>query len=296
VESDRQAILKTAAYIRHVCYKTRDPIGNLDRCPLRPPMTATEILAIPTQRYTADVQEEKVEDEDDDPIASINAMSITVGDHDSSSIYTARPKATIATSTKTTTTSSLAPLPTPSIQAPVKPTSSLRSLLGVPPLSTSKLGGGSLLGVPPSTSAKTAPAGIGGASGARIGGTPASSSVKTLPSEIAPKRRKVILGPGCSALDWARLKSSIPSKGFRKIRPSELKLHNTKQDAWSAFNGKVYDMTPYMRFHPGGEDELMRVAGRDGTRLFMLTHSWVNIDSMIDSCVIGILVPESSPP
>lgn len=27
-------------------------------------------------------------------------------------------------------------------------------------------------------------------------------------------------------------------------------------------------MTPYLPFHPGGEKELMRVAGRDGTKLF----------------------------
>ncbi len=44
--------------------------------------------------------------------------------------------------------------------------------------------------------------------------------------------------------------------------------HNTKKDAWVAFNGKVYSMTRYMRYHPGGEDQLMRCAGRDGTKLF----------------------------
>lgn len=47
-----------------------------------------------------------------------------------------------------------------------------------------------------------------------------------------------------------------------------LKTHNKRDDAWSAFNGKVYNITPYLAFHPGGERELMRVAGRDGTKLF----------------------------
>lgn len=47
-----------------------------------------------------------------------------------------------------------------------------------------------------------------------------------------------------------------------------LKQHNKKDDAWSAFNGKVYNMTWYLLYHPGGEKELMRVAGRDGTKLF----------------------------
>ena len=47
-----------------------------------------------------------------------------------------------------------------------------------------------------------------------------------------------------------------------------LKQHNTRQDAWTVINGKVYNVTPYLAFHPGGEKELMRVAGRDGTKLF----------------------------
>lgn len=47
-----------------------------------------------------------------------------------------------------------------------------------------------------------------------------------------------------------------------------LKLHNKKNDAWTAIHGKVYNMTAYLPFHPGGENELMRSAGRDGTKLF----------------------------
>ena len=53
-----------------------------------------------------------------------------------------------------------------------------------------------------------------------------------------------------------------------RITPSMLKLHNKRDDAWSAFDGKVYNITAYLPFHPGGEKELMRVAGRDGTKLF----------------------------
>jgi cytochrome b involved in lipid metabolism len=58
-----------------------------------------------------------------------------------------------------------------------------------------------------------------------------------------------------------------------RIPPSILKQHNKRDDAWSAINGKVYNITPYMSFHPGGEKELMRVAGRDGTKLFGKIHS-----------------------
>lgn len=32
--------------------------------------------------------------------------------------------------------------------------------------------------------------------------------------------------------------------------------------------GFVYNVSPYMEYHPGGEEELMRAAGSDGTDLF----------------------------
>ena len=53
-----------------------------------------------------------------------------------------------------------------------------------------------------------------------------------------------------------------------RVTPSMLKEHKSRDDAWSAFNGKVYNITPYLPYHPGGEKELMRVAGRDGSKLF----------------------------
>jgi len=53
-----------------------------------------------------------------------------------------------------------------------------------------------------------------------------------------------------------------------RIPPSILKQHNKRDDTWTAINGKVYNITAYLPFHPGGEKELMRVAGRDGTKLF----------------------------
>jgi cytochrome b involved in lipid metabolism len=183
--------------------------------------------------------------------------------------------------------------------------SSLRSMLGIPASGVPINGkASSSLGVPPSTTARTAPPGVGGAGGARLGVQTLKHDQEggraTLTSEIAPKRKKVVLEPGCSALDWAVKKGKMAEERSRRpdgmriqrITPSQLKTHNTREDAWSAFNGKVYDITPYLRFHPGGVQELMRVAGRDGTRLFMLTHSWVNIDAMIDACCVGILVSE----
>lgn len=59
-----------------------------------------------------------------------------------------------------------------------------------------------------------------------------------------------------------------------------------------ALNGKVYNVTPYAAFHPGGIPELMRGAGRDGTQLFGEVHPWVNYETMLTACLVGLLVDE----
>lgn len=129
-----------------------------------------------------------------------------------------------------------------------------------------------------------------------------ATSSLTLPpstSKRPPKKReKIALAPGHSPLDWAKLKASGRDlrgvETLMRITPSMLKQHNKRDDAWSAINDKVYNVTPYLSFHPGGEKELMRVAGRDGTKLFASTHSWVNVDFMLDSCLVGFLIAEHS--
>ncbi|KAJ7126846.1 cytochrome b5-like heme/steroid binding domain-containing protein [Mycena epipterygia] len=137
-----------------------------------------------------------------------------------------------------------------------------------------------------------------------VSAKPSSSSSLLVPATTqrppkpSKKRAMVALAPGHSPLDWAALKSSGADlrgvDNLMRIPPSVLKQHRSKDDAWSAFNGKVYNITPYLPFHPGGEKELMRVAGRDGTELFASTHAWVNADYMLDSCLVGFLIPEPS--
>lgn len=80
-----------------------------------------------------------------------------------------------------------------------------------------------------------------------------------------------------------------------RVTPSMLKKMTGRKgkDAWMALNGKVYNITPYADFHPGGVPELMRGAGRDGTRLFGEVHPWVNYENMLTSCLIGLLVDEA---
>lgn len=39
---------------------------------------------------------------------------------------------------------------------------------------------------------------------------------------------------------------------FRAVPAAELNEHKTVQSAWLSLNGTVYDVTTYMKYHPGG--------------------------------------------
>jgi cytochrome b involved in lipid metabolism len=80
-----------------------------------------------------------------------------------------------------------------------------------------------------------------------------------------------------------------------RVTPTHLKHNNGRKGkpAWSSYQGKVYNITPYLPFHPGGEGELRRAAGKDGGKLFMEVHPWVNWENMLGECLVGIMVAES---
>lgn len=136
-------------------------------------------------------------------------------------------------------------------------------------------------------------------------GPPAGLSASLVPGFSAPAipnpRKKVLLAPGHSPMDWANLQRSHSNLSgvskLMRVTPSLLKTQNGRKGkpAWASYQGKVYNMSPYVPYHPGGEGEIRRAAGKDGEKLFMETHPWVNWDNMLGQCLVGILVSEHDP-
>lgn len=48
----------------------------------------------------------------------------------------------------------------------------------------------------------------------------------------------------------------------------EVQKHNTEEDCWTVFHGKVYDVTKYLAKHPGGKHLILKNAGKDFTSDF----------------------------
>lgn len=117
------------------------------------------------------------------------------------------------------------------------------------------------------------------------------------PSAGKPRvRRKVPLGKGFGQLDWMRVGSDMGktrAAGMEKrwVSQKELAEHGTAEDCWMAVKGRVFDLTPYLSFHPGGREILLKVAGTDATRFFDYFHSFVNFEKLLENCLIGLLEP-----
>ncbi|XP_060905721.1 cytochrome b5 reductase 4 [Labrus mixtus] len=121
---------------------------------------------------------------------------------------------------------------------------------------------------------------------------PAPGSQQRVSPSGQSGRNKVALKPGHSLMDWIRFtKSGKDLTGLRgrliEVTQDELQKHSTRDDCWTCIRGMVYNVTPYMDYHPGGEEELMKAAGRDGTELFDQVHRWVNYESMLKECLVG---------
>jgi len=94
-------------------------------------------------------------------------------------------------------------------------------------------------------------------------------------------------------VDWARQASTIRPTALRPVTMAEVRQHASEHSCWMVIRNMVYDVTAYLRYHPAGINEIMRGAGDDATLLFQEYHAWVNIASMLKSCLIGPLHTEN---
>ncbi|KAL7473759.1 hypothetical protein ACHAXS_014230 [Conticribra weissflogii] len=122
----------------------------------------------------------------------------------------------------------------------------------------------------------------------------------TLPRN--PRRRRPPEGkvrPGFGLNDWLTLLRRSSDLAQRKGAPlrrditlEEVKKHDKPYDGWMVLRGKVYNIGPYLAYHPGGSSILEKVCGRDGTELFDKYHAWVNIENLIGPLLLGYLKVE----
>jgi cytochrome b involved in lipid metabolism len=75
---------------------------------------------------------------------------------------------------------------------------------------------------------------------------------------------------------------------------SEVKKHNHRNDCWVVINGKVYDLTNFLKSHPGGANPILSWAGRDASRTWNQIHqkAWLTNNKYTGFECLGPVAPE----
>lgn len=91
-----------------------------------------------------------------------------------------------------------------------------------------------------------------------------------------------------------QIKKSKTIKKIKKIKKddtytlNEIKKHNKKTDAWIIINKKVYNITDWIKKHPGGLI-IMRGVGKDATNLFNSIGHSDHAKKILKTYYIGVL-------
>uniref|UniRef100_A0A0N5CB39 Cytochrome-b5 reductase n=1 Tax=Strongyloides papillosus TaxID=174720 RepID=A0A0N5CB39_STREA len=102
-------------------------------------------------------------------------------------------------------------------------------------------------------------------------------------------RNKVELKPGRSLNDWIHKANARknPFSEFNSVTLEELSKHNNLSDCWIVINGKVFDVTEYLEYHPGGISEIVNYGGKDATEAFIDIHAWINYNGFLKNYCVG---------
>eukprot|EP01059_Diplonema_ambulator_P035236 TRINITY_DN8215_c0_g1_i1.p1 TRINITY_DN8215_c0_g1~~TRINITY_DN8215_c0_g1_i1.p1 ORF type:complete len:458 (+),score=114.25 TRINITY_DN8215_c0_g1_i1:57-1430(+) len=104
---------------------------------------------------------------------------------------------------------------------------------------------------------------------------------------VSGSRRKVAPGTGFSMTEWNHLCMGAQKARQRSIGKDEIKMHCRDTDMWMVIHGKVYDVTLFAKYHPGGVNVLLPCAGKDASIMFNKYHSYIQVEAMMGPFCLG---------
>ncbi|XP_028234951.1 cytochrome b5-like [Glycine soja] len=83
-------------------------------------------------------------------------------------------------------------------------------------------------------------------------------------------------------------KEKVNSTELSKPR-TEVAQHKSNKDCWLVINGRVLDVTKFLEEHPGGEEVILEVAGKDATKEFDVIGHSKAAQNMVLKYQVGVL-------
>ena len=72
----------------------------------------------------------------------------------------------------------------------------------------------------------------------------------------------------------------------------EISEHDNDDDCWIIIDNKVYDVTPYIDFHPGGKGFVLETAGKNATEKFYETPHSDTAKDLLVKYLVGTVKAE----
>jgi len=92
------------------------------------------------------------------------------------------------------------------------------------------------------------------------------------------------------AVDYLSLTPEVKVPKLRQYTMKEVAMHCTADSCWMIIFDKVYDLTDFNDFHPGGMEIMLEYAGSDATNAFSEKPHTIDAADMLEKYLIGELV------
>ena len=114
-----------------------------------------------------------------------------------------------------------------------------------------------------------------------------------VPPRSGATRRRLAQLRQCLLHPAAKL-TSIPQRReawspLPSFTAQDVAQHDSEDDCWLVIEGFVYDVTPFLRSHPGGVAIILPYAGRDATQIFHELHDADFLQEFGRRYIIGLL-------
>jgi cytochrome b involved in lipid metabolism len=108
--------------------------------------------------------------------------------------------------------------------------------------------------------------------------------------ELKKKKKKVEEEPYVVDVENQKKESKV---GLQMMGLEAVSKHNTAEDCWLVIDGNVYDLTSFMKLHPGGDQVILDVAGKEASKEFMDASHGMKARKMMTKYMVGHLLGRS---